>query len=477
MWSAAPLRAHELLVTEAARIERTDRRLAALLLADAAIAACSAAEIARAVETARRAMRIGRALGGETEGTVSAIGASVLLVANRGRAAKGLVRTALARVSHSSQTLSSDALQILLQSATALFWVEEYVAASRLLDQVIARARVLGAPQLPTALDTLAAIEFRTGQWPAADAHSAEALRLARDRGRPFEIASAATTLARIAAARGGEAESRALLELAADHAGPRTLAAAYAASASGFLELSLGHADAAIRELEPLNGRSLTFGPAVVQGLPDLIEAYARSGRRQEAGATLARFEALARANGGPLTRAAAARCRGLLAPAISLDADFEEGLRLHAKTVTPFERARTELCWGERLRRSHRRAEAAVRLRSALATFELQGAVPWADRARRELAPLRRADRAADTVADLLTQHELRVASLVRSGATNREAGTALFVTPKTIEYHLGSIYRKLGIRSRTELAVWLTRGGGHPGATDGVAPSRGF
>jgi len=267
MWSAAPMRAHELLVTEALRIEALDRPLAALMLADAALAAASAAETARAVETAERAMRLGHGLGGKTEATVSAIAASILLIANRGRTSSGLVRSALARI-----PASSDALDVLEQSATALYWTEEYAGAARILVQVIERGRLLRWPGLPIALDTLAAVEFRTGRWPSADAHSAEALRLARDRGRAFEIASASTTLARVAAARGAEADCRSLLDDARSLAGAGTLAAAYTASAGGFLELSLGRPEAAIRELEPLTGRAgqLRHGGGAMASRPD---------------------------------------------------------------------------------------------------------------------------------------------------------------------------------------------------------------
>ena len=451
------MRAHELLVTEALRIEAVDRSLAALMLADAALAASIATETTRAVETAERAKRLGRGLGGTTEATVAAISASVLLTANRGRATRSLVRSALAKL-----PASSDALDVLLQSAVALFWIDDYASAGRILEQIIERGRRLRWARLGSALDTLAAVEFRAGRWSGADAHSAEALRLARDHGRAFEVASSATTLARIAAARGAEADSRALLKEARPLAGVGTLAAAYAASASGFLELSLGRPEAAIRELEPLASRAGALGAAVVPWLPDLVEAYARCGRRAEAADALARFESLARMSRSKMSLAALARCRGLLAPAGALDADFDEALRLQARSAAPFERARTELCYGERLRRSRRRSEAALHLRSAAAAFELLGAAPWADRARRELAPLTRAGLASHLEAETLTRHELRVASLVRDGATNREAASALFVTPKTVEYHLATIYRKLGLRSRTELVVWLLRGG---------------
>jgi DNA-binding NarL/FixJ family response regulator len=127
------------------------------------------------------------------------------------------------------------------------------------------------------------------------------------------------------------------------------------------------------------------------------------------------------------------------------------------------PFERARTELCFGERLRRERRRSEAREPLRRALAGFELLGAQPWADRARREIgATGERARRREPSTADQLTPQELQVARLVAEGSSNKEAASALFVTPRTIETHLGHAYRKLGIRSRVELARSLRESG---------------
>jgi DNA-binding NarL/FixJ family response regulator len=91
-----------------------------------------------------------------------------------------------------------------------------------------------------------------------------------------------------------------------------------------------------------------------------------------------------------------------------------------------------------------------------AALETFNALGAASWADQARRELAATgERARRRTPTTADDLTPQELQVALLVAEGATNREAAAALFITPKTIETHLQAVYRKLGIRSRVELA----------------------
>ena len=148
---------------------------------------------------------------------------------------------------------------------------------------------------------------------------------------------------------------------------------------------------------------------------------------------------------------------CKGLLAPEAEFRAVFEGALQHHDALPMPFERARTQLALGERRRRAKQRAEAREPLTQALDEFERLGAKPWAERARAELratggsAGARRASAAADQ----LTAHELQIAVLVAQGMTNREAAAALFLSPKTIEYHLGQIYRKLDVRGRAQLA----------------------
>jgi DNA-binding CsgD family transcriptional regulator len=149
--------------------------------------------------------------------------------------------------------------------------------------------------------------------------------------------------------------------------------------------------------------------------------------------------------------------RCRGLVEDGEGFRPLLEEAIAIHEGMPMPFERARTELCYGERLRRARDRTGARTRLRTALAIFENLGAAPWAARARAEL------EASGETLArqnpvTTLTPQERRVASIVASGATNREAADVLFLSPKTIEFHLATIYRKFGVRSRTELANTL-------------------
>jgi DNA-binding NarL/FixJ family response regulator len=112
--------------------------------------------------------------------------------------------------------------------------------------------------------------------------------------------------------------------------------------------------------------------------------------------------------------------------------------------------------LCFGERLRRSRKRVNARAMLTGALEAFDRLGADPWAERARAELRASGQTSRKRDpSTAERLTPQELQVALLVSEGATNREAAATLFLSPKTIDSHLQRVYRKLNVRSRTELA----------------------
>jgi DNA-binding CsgD family transcriptional regulator len=195
---------------------------------------------------------------------------------------------------------------------------------------------------------------------------------------------------------------------------------------------------------------------PALVMSTPDLVEAYARAGRREDAQELIDVFEARGRRADGRWAQAALGRLRALLAPDEEMRPLFDASLALHDELPMPFERARTLLCFGERLRRARQRADARGPLKEALEIFERLGARGWAERTRTELrATGEQQSRRTETAAEQLTPHELQIAVLVAQGMTNREAASALFLSPKTIEYHLGQIYRKLDVRGRAQLA----------------------
>ncbi len=209
---------------------------------------------------------------------------------------------------------------------------------------------------------------------------------------------------------------------------------------------------------------------PIGLSPAPELVDAYVRLGRDDDAELVAAQFMTAAEAKGQPWSLARALRCRGLRAEDQGHAELFEEALRRHAQTLDEFETARTRLAYGQRLRRGRSRVLAREQLRAAAATFERLDARPWAELARTELAAtgetLRRRD---PSTVDELTPQELQIALLLAGGRTTREAAATLFLSPKTIEYHLRHVYQKLDIHSREALARVLATSSPAPGASD--------
>jgi DNA-binding CsgD family transcriptional regulator len=175
-----------------------------------------------------------------------------------------------------------------------------------------------------------------------------------------------------------------------------------------------------------------------------------------------LAWLEERARSTGLSFPAAAAARCRGMLAGNVEqAAAEFDAARREHMQRMMPFELARTLLCEGKVLRRWRRPAGARSALRDALALFARLGAQPWADRAAAELAATGIRSVSTETRRariDVLTPQELQIARMVAAGLNNAEAAAAMFLSRKTVETHLTRVYRKLQIRSRTDLTRLL-------------------
>ena len=182
--------------------------------------------------------------------------------------------------------------------------------------------------------------------------------------------------------------------------------------------------------------------------------------GMDHEARQVVADFDAAAKAKGQPWSLARAFRCGGLVAADGDFAGCFDEALRLHRLTPDGFETARTQLAFGERLRRARSRILAREQLRAAADTFERLGATPWVERARAELAATGETRQRSDpSTVDELTPQELQIALLITAGRTTRETAAALFLSPKTVEYHLRNLYQKFAIHSRAELAQKLT------------------
>jgi DNA-binding CsgD family transcriptional regulator len=316
----------------------------------------------------------------------------------------------------------------------------------RLLDPALLRVRTSGAAgELVQDLIALSGLEVAAGRlWhAAAAAHEAVALASELALG-PVEAAGVARA-AQVEAARGNVEVCGALVRRAR-MLGQRfddAWAIATADAAEGAVELASGRPTAAVRLLEQAVAAlpGLTASPH----LADLVESYVEAGRLDDARDLL-----------DQLTGPSGLRCRALLAEtgwegayALAVDAARIDGSQLDL--------GRARLRYGERLRRAGRRREARDSLTAARDLLDRTGASAWCRRAERELAGAGAAATAGDRPADLgaLTPQELQVALLVAGGATNREAAGTLFLSPKTVELHLGRVYRKLGVRSRTELA----------------------
>ncbi len=342
-----------------------------------------------------------------------------------------------------------DAVQMGANAAAAVEWAREHAAIATLAfaSRLLARARLI------------------TGEWRAARASLSESLDSARISDQRIQEAETLGTIAWVDAAQGRAEECRRHvaegLEIA-ERCGRRWNNELLHALV--VLELGLGVEDGAPGVAEfrrSLADRPLRDTPAN-STMPDVVEALVRLlGERDAAEALLAPFADEAERIGQPFPRAVALRCRGLLADDASYEEHFERSLELHALDRNVFAAARTRLVYGERLRRAGRRSQARRHLRAALETFERLEAEPWAERARVELRAtgerLRRRDPAAR---EELTPQELQIALVVVEGKTNREVGAQLFLSPKTVEWHLGHVYRKLGVRSRTELARAIAR-----------------
>lgn len=349
-----------------------------------------------------------------------------------------------------------------------LEWAGDLEAARSTLialrDTVLARGdeHILG-----DVVDHLGRVECLAGNWELASRYAAEffesTVQTAQETERPFAL----STKARVAAYLGNVAETRA----ATDEGLPLALAVGVVSAhmemlaIRGFLEHSLGDAREAQRFLGPLPRAAAEAGfgePALFRFHGDAIETLLALGEHDGASALLAELEEQARATDRVWAHTIANRCRALLgAAAGDTDAAFaslDRALELHEDLQEPFERGRTLLVRGTLQRRTRKKRPARESLTQALAVFDELGARLWSERAQAEL---RRIGGRAPSTPGVLTPTEERVAALVAAGGTYREVADALFISPKTVQWNLSKIYRKLGVRSRAELAAKLAAG----------------
>lgn len=317
-------------------------------------------------------------------------------------------------------------------------------------------------------LACLAKTEYRMGRWDDSVGHADLAVSLAEDADHVWAFAFCRAVATMVLAARGDWARAVAHADAAAASAGASGTAVdlAYAASARAQVAFAQGDPAAVVAAVEPVVELWRPDGfsePSFLPWREQYADALVSLGRFAEAEEALAQLETLARSRGRRSSLAGATRVRGRIEAARghgeAAESAFEDALALLDGVPTPFYRALVEEAHGRFLRRQGQRRAAAAHLRSALATFADLGARPFLDSCDRELAacglsPSPRTHPAAAR----LTPQELATARLAASGCTNREVAAELVVSVKTVEYHLGHVYAKLGIPSRHRLAAAL-------------------
>jgi DNA-binding CsgD family transcriptional regulator len=327
--------------------------------------------------------------------------------------------------------------------------------ARELLAALVADARSQGRiGRLPALLTCLAQALVLDGRHRDALASASEALRLAHDTGQVQWTIEATAIMAYLASVDGDERRCRGLVDVAL--ATPATHGAVagtpWTGWALGLLELGRGRLDTALVHLERIFRGPMRHHGSALRSIPDLVEAAVRLGQPQRAVEPLARFAQWARRADMPSTDALVERCHALL----DIDGDAERhylaALKLHQAS---FEQARTQLLYGEWLRRARRKADARTQLRAAADYLDRIDAAPWAERARAELGATGATTPQPDrTGPPWLTPQELQVARRAAQGLSNRDIAAQLSLSPRTVGYHLYKAYPKLGVTSRNEL-----------------------
>jgi class 3 adenylate cyclase len=359
---------------------------------------------------------------------------------------------------------SSDPLLLMCAGVTGL-WLREAEAGRDLLDSALVQARDRApTAALPAVLFFLARDAFATNRWALARAMYEDAMRVARETTQLMWLAGPVSGLAWLDALEGRADTCRANAAEGLQLAGPlgMVLYKSWAMIALGMLELGLGHPEEALRHLSECDAflDEIAITDPDLSPAPDIVDALVRLGRESDARQEAARYAAAAAAKRQPFALARAARAQAMVADDQHFAELFVVALKHHESTSDTFERARTQLYFGERLRRARKRVEARKHLRAALKAFDELGAAPWGERAMGELQASGETARVRDErYRQQLTPQELQVALTLAEGTTTREAAARLYLSPKTVEYHLRHVYDKLEIRSREELRAALS------------------
>ncbi|WP_162272806.1 LuxR C-terminal-related transcriptional regulator, partial [Nocardia lijiangensis] len=369
----------------------------------------------------------------------------------------GRFRIELRAAADAARATGVDARDLVQLSGVALV-VGQDEQVAELADTLVAYCRDQGRiGMLPTLLFFRAEAEAFLGRPREALVVATEGARIAEDIGQGHWVSQLCAFLAYLAALGGHEATCRTAADraLAEEFGGADAPGASWAHAALGMLDLGLGRVDSAMSRFESLTEEPFRHMVIGLRSLPDLVEAAVRLADPARAGDALDRLDDWAATSRQGWVGALAARARALLGPDAQAEAHFRAALELGGR---PFERARTQLLYGEWLRRNRRKVDARTQLQQAMETFQRLEAAPWAERARVELGALGvgAAARAGSGVLAALTPQELQIVRLAAQGMTNRDIAAQLFLSPRTVGHHLYKAYPKLGVVSRGELAA---------------------
>ncbi|UWE07448.1 LuxR family transcriptional regulator [Actinacidiphila bryophytorum] len=434
-----------------------DRVAAGLMLVDAARNAWQLSDPVRLREAADRLDALGLRAGDGLGAAVAAVAGAALYLERGPAYALPTMRTLVA--DGRRNRTAGPALRI--NAAFVAGLVGDFEAGREISADVAADCRARGdLGWLPLAHLTLAASELYLGRFRDAEATAGEGIQLAADTGQPNRAGYLHGILAWLVAVRGDRQRSVQLAARCHDHFEATGIAngLAWAEWALALGDLGQGRFAESLERLDAAQSGPVRHQIQSVYFAPDRVEASARLGL--PARVPLEQFAQWTAASGLAWADAVLHRCRALLEPDwAAAHGLFSAAVRGHAGSGRPWEAARTRLLFGERLRRERHKAEARPHLRAALRTFERLGATPWADRARAELRASGAAEpldvRGTGDVLSTLSPQELQIVRLAATGMTNREIGAQLFLSPKTVSYHLYRAFPKLNVSSRAQLA----------------------
>jgi DNA-binding CsgD family transcriptional regulator len=447
--------APRLLLSAAKRLEPLDGAAAREIYLDALTAALFAGRLGGEVD-ARQVAAAARAAPPSEPPAHAAdllLDGLALLITDGAPAGTPVLRKALTAFG-TDEIGTEEGLRWLWLAGRAAGYVWDYENWDALTRRQVRLARESGAlTVLPLTLSTRAGVELYAGNLADANSLIAEANAItdATD-GRTVPYAPLA-----LVAFRGREADALPLIQATTEDfvARGEGMGLTLAQWATAYLHNGLARYDVALAAAEQAaeDPHELWFSPWT---MVELVEAATRSAQNDRAAGALEVLSETTRASGTPWARGIEARSQALLAEGGAAETLYREAIQHLRPTRLRVDLARTHLLYGEWLRRERRRIDARTELRMAHELFSEFGMEAFAERARVELEATgeRARKRTVDTLGEL-TPQEAQISRLAAQGRTNREIAAQLFISPSTVEYHLRKVFRKLGVKSRTQLA----------------------